>query len=73
MLRAQEDDFAVRRFYVVFKGSQADAEARRAILSTFSSRVGTQVERLSSAKDDLTVEQLGVVEKVLTTIINKLK
>jgi hypothetical protein len=72
VLAAENDDFAIRRFYVAFKSSTPNDEQRKAVLSGFMSvPLKNDKERPTSAEDG-TKEQYEILKDVLAALSKKL-
>lgn len=72
VLAAENDDFAIRRFYVAFKSSTANDDQRKAVLSGFMS-VPIKNDRDSSTSDeDGTKAQYAILKDLLGALSKKL-
>lgn len=71
MLRAQQDDLAVRRFYVAYKGAESDTSTRGQIISKFVSvsapAEGSVESNLEISKDDVS----NIIKELITLLTKK--
>ena len=68
---AERDDFDLRQFVVAFKGSEADAEARRSILTNFA---GTRSGKATGvAGDQLSSEEANVLKELIAAVVKKMQ
>lgn len=77
MLQAQQDDLAVRRFYVSFKGSESDPTTRTKIISDFFSPSASASQKLapenSTNESDLSKEDVSnLLKELLGVLVKKL-
>lgn len=70
MLRAQQDDLAVRRFYVAYKSAESDTPTRGQIISKFIS-VSSPVEGNTESNLELSKDDVSNIIKELLTLLTK--
>ncbi|MBW4660504.1 MAG: hypothetical protein KME15_17675 [Drouetiella hepatica Uher 2000/2452] len=70
MLRAQQDDLAVRRFYVAYKGAESDISTRGQIISKFIN-APVSVEGNSESSLDISKDDVSTIIKELLTLLTK--
>jgi predicted PurR-regulated permease PerM len=70
MLRAQQDDLGIRRFYVAYKSSKSDNSTRGQILSKFINTT-TQSEKSSDNSFDISKDDVSTIIKELLSLLTK--
>jgi hypothetical protein len=72
VLEAERDDFAVRRFYVVFKSSQASDEQRKAVLASFMTLANADGSQPKEPADESAKQEFEVIKEMLQALSKKL-
>jgi hypothetical protein len=72
VLEAERDDFAVRRFYVVFKSSQASDEQRKAVLASFMTLASADGSQPKEPADESAKREFEVIKELLQALSKKL-
>jgi hypothetical protein len=72
VLEAERDDFAVRRFYVVFKSSQASDEQRKAVLASFMTLASADGSQPKEPADESTKQEFEVIKELVQALSKKL-
>lgn len=72
VVEAERDDFAVRRFYVVFKSSQASDEQRKAVLESFMRLASANGSQPKEPTDEDAKQALDLMKEVVQAATKKL-